>query len=181
MGYAVAVASFVLAGAAGADQGPGTAAPNTAAPNSVDRHFIADAAADGMAEVALGRLASERASSDDVKFCGRTMVDDHTRANAELSSLAAAKGVELPRDMKPEHKAAERKLRDLSGAEFDAAYMAHMAKDHEKAVRLFTRQSTSGRDPDVKAWAGRTLPTLRRHLERARELAPPRSGESHTH
>ena len=176
MKHAAAIAFLVLAGVASADQGPQaaapkTAAPNAAAPNSVDRHFMTDAAADGMAEVALGRLATEKAASPDVKSFGQMMVDDHTRANAELSSLAAAKSVDLPEDMKPEHKAAERKLRELSGAEFDSAYMTHMVKDHEKAVRAFTRQSTSGGDADLKGFAGRTLPTLRQHLERARELA----------
>ena len=145
-------------------------------PNTVDRRFMTDAAADAMAEVALGRLAAEKASSDDVKSFGRRMVGDHGKAHAELASLAAAKGVELPADLRPEHKAAERTLRGLSGPDFDAAYMAHMASEHEKAVRLFTRQASSSADPELKAWAGRTLPALRRHLERARELHSSRPG-----
>ena len=139
-------------------------------PNTVDRRFMTDAAALGMAEVALGGLAAENASSDGVRAFARRLADDHGRAGAELAALAAAKGVELPADLPPGHKAAEHKLRGLSGAGFDAAYMAQVVLDHERAVRSFTGQATSGADPELKAWAAKLLPALRRHLERARDL-----------
>jgi putative membrane protein len=156
------------------------AASLAAAPTSADRRFLSDAAADGMAEVALGNLASERAASDAVKDFGRKMVADHSKANDELKSLAAAEGVDLPAAPAPAHKALEVRLRKLSGAEFDSAYMAAMVKDHEEAVKSFTRQSTGGGDPGVKEWAGKKLPTLRRHLEAARDLAAGRES-AHRH
>jgi putative membrane protein len=133
-----------------------------------------------MAEVELGKLASEKASSDGVKGFAKKMVEDHSKANAELKSLAAAEGVELPAAPGPAHKALEARLRTRSGAEFDSAYMDAMVKDHEKAVKAFTRQSTGGGDPDVKEWAGKKLPALRRHLEMARDLAAGRKS-AHGH
>jgi putative membrane protein len=151
-----------------------------AAPTSIDRRFMSDAAADGMAEVELGKLAAEKASSDAVKDFAKRMVEDHSRANAELKALAAAEKVDLPAAPAPPHKALEARLRRLSGAEFDAAYMDAMVKDHEKAVKMFTRESTGGGDPGVKEWAGRKLPALRQHLEMARDLAAGRKS-AHRH
>jgi putative membrane protein len=165
---AAVLSSVVLAGAL------------AAAPTSADRRFMTDAAADGMAEVELGRLASEKASSDAVKEFGKKMVADHSKATEELKTLAAAEGVDLPAGPSPQHKALEARLRKLSGTQFDSAYMAAMVKDHEKAVKSFTRQSTGGGDPDVKEWAGKKLPTLRRHLEAARDLASGRK-TAHRH
>ena len=142
-----------------------------AEPSPADRKFMTDAAADGLAEVELGRLASEKAEDGDVKQFGRMMVDDHTKANAELKALAKSKDVTLPADPKPHHEALMARLSRLSGEAFDRAYMSAMVKDHEKAVRMFTRESTAGGDADVRGWAGEKVPALRQHLEQSRELA----------
>lgn len=146
-----------------------TSVPAIAAPSAADRKFMADAAADGMAEVALGKLAAEKASQKEVKDFAKMMVDDHTKANAELKSLAEKKAVKLPAEPKPAHKAVEARLARLSGAAFDKAYMAAMVKDHRKAVDMFTRQSNGAADDDLQAWATRTLPALKHHLEEAQE------------
>jgi putative membrane protein len=49
--------------------------------------------------------------------------------------------------------------------------MTMMVKDHVEDVSEFERESASGSDTDVKAWAGRTVPTLRQHLQMAQETA----------
>jgi putative membrane protein len=149
-----------------------------AAPTAADRKFMADAAAGGMAEVELGRLAADKATKSEVKEFGKMMVDDHSKANAELKSLAEQKHVTLPAGPKPEHKALEARLRKLSGAGFDDAYMTAMVNDHVKDVRAFTRESTAGGDAEVKGWAGKTLPTLKHHLEKAKEAAPKRAASA---
>jgi putative membrane protein len=64
------------------------------------------------------------------------------------------------------------RLSKLSGADFDKAYMTDMLKDHEKDVAMFEKEANSGKDADVKAWATSTLPTLRDHLQLARDTAP---------
>jgi len=126
-----------------------------------------EAAIGGMAEVELGRLATEKASNDQVKQFGQRMVADHGKASTELKALAQQKGITLPADLDSKHKQTVDKLSKLSGAAFDQAYMEEMRKDHKKDVSEFKQQAMSGSDPDVKAWAASTLPTLQEHMQMA--------------
>jgi putative membrane protein len=136
---------------------------------SADVDFIMDAAKGGMAEVELGQLAADKAASDDVKKFGQRMVSDHTKANDELKSLAQSKSITLPTEVDAKDKATHDRLAKLSGAAFDRAYMQHMLADHRKDVNEFKKESTSGKDSDVKAWASKTLPTLEEHLKMAQD------------
>lgn len=135
------------------------------------KKFVADAAQGGMMEVELGRLATQKAGSDAVRNFGMEMVQDHTRANNELKAVAARKNIEVPSDMSSSQKSTLDKLSKLSGAEFDKQYMSDMVSDHESDVKEFETQSNKGNDADVKAFAAKTLPTLQKHLQMARDVA----------
>jgi putative membrane protein len=162
--YLLMILPVAVAAASAADT-------SSAAKAGPDHKFMMDAAADGMAEVELARMASGKATRSDVKDYARMLEDDHGKANAELTSLASQKNVSLPAAPRPAHKALKAKLEGLSGAAFDNAYVGEMVKDHEKAVRLFRTEATSGKDAEVKAWAAKTLPVLETHLAKARELS----------
>ena len=98
------------------------------------------------------------------------MVDDHSKANEELMSLASSKGMTLPTALDEKHQKDVTKLSAMSGAEFDRAYSRMMLSDHNKDVKEFEKQSTKGGDADLKAFASKTLPTLQEHLQMARAL-----------
>jgi len=129
-----------------------------------DADFAKDAAIGGLAEVQLGQLATQKAADADVKAFGQRMVDDHGKANEQLKSVAQAKGIELPTDLDKKHKAVFDKLSGLDGAAFDQAYVQEMVKDHQKDVKKFQDEADKGQDPDIKAFAQQTLPTLQDHL-----------------
>lgn len=139
-------------------------AGHDAAGASQDVKFAMEAAMGGMEEVELGRLAAEKGASDEVRQFGRMMVDDHSKANQELTQLASSKGMTLPTALDPKHQEDVRKLSALSGEAFDRAYVKMMVKDHKQDVGEFQKQSTRGADPELKAFAARTLPTLQEHL-----------------
>jgi putative membrane protein len=139
---------------------------------AADKKFIEKAAQGGMAEVELGKLAADKASSDDVKKFGQRMVDDHSKANDQLKQLAESKGVQVPQDLNAKDKATKDRLSKLSGAAFDSAYMKDMVQDHTKDVSEFRRASTAAKDQDVKSFASQTLPTLEEHLKQAQSIAP---------
>jgi len=163
--------------------------------SSSDQKFVIEAAHGGMMEVELGRLATQKAASDDVKQFGQRMVDDHSKAYEELVTLASSKGIMLPKPgehhmsgdsgtdaahhglmgkehdkMMKEHHKLMSKLNGLSGAEFDREYMKLMVEDHTKDVAGFEKEAAHGDDADVKAWAGNKLPTLKEHLQMARDI-----------
>jgi putative membrane protein len=146
---------------------PATTAPTTGS----DTAFVNTVAMDGMAEVELGRLAVQKAKSPEVKQFAQRMVADHSKANVELKQLASNKNVTLPAEPNAQQKADKDRLSKLSGAEFDREYMTMMTAGHDKAVAAFEDESRNGKEPDVKAWSSKTLPTLREHQTLAKQIA----------
>ena len=168
----VALTSFGLTPGAFAQMSE-TSTGNTASGlSSADRTFVKEAAQGGMAEVELGQLAVQKASSPDVKQFGQRMVDDHSKANDQLKQVASEKGVTLPSKLSVKDAATKAKLEKLSGDSFDRAYMKDMVKDHTKDVSAFQKESQNGQDPAVKNFASQTLPTLQDHLNQAQSIAP---------
>jgi putative membrane protein len=132
-----------------------------------DNSFVTKAAEGGMAEVELGNLAVQKASDPKVKEFGQRMVTDHTKADDQLKSVAASKGITLPTALDSKDEATKHRLENLSGAAFDHAYMEDMVRDHKTDVSEFKRESDHGSDPDVKTFASQTLPILQQHLQLA--------------
>ena len=147
---------------------PNTSNANAAA--TAQGNFYIEAAQGGLAEVELGKLAAQKAQSPEVKSFGQMMVADHGKANAELQTVAGRKQMALPATPAPSHQATMTQLQGLSGAEFDKAYVSAMVAAHEKDVALFERQAASDGDPDAQAFAAKTLPTLKKHLEAIKDI-----------
>ena len=148
----------------------GASAPAGASAKAVpaaDKAFAQKAAIGGMAEVAMGKLAQQKAQSDQVKQFGSRMVTDHSKANDELKQIASSKGITLPAEPDAQHKSKMAKMEKLSGAAFDRAYMDDMVGDHKHDVGEFRTEANSGKDADLKAFASKTLPTLEDHLKMA--------------
>ena len=115
----------------------------------------------------LSKLAQSKAASETVKSFGKRMEQDHSKANDELRKLAADKGVQLATALDSKHKSKVDKLAKLSGADFDKRFMSDMVSDHKSAVKEFQKQADKGKDADLKQFAGKTLPTLKDHLQLA--------------
>jgi len=135
--------------------------------SSGDKKFMEKAAAGGMAEVELGQLAQQKAYSDQVKQFGARMAQDHSKANEELKQLATSKGVQVPASLDKDAQKDKAKLEKLSGADFDREYMKMMVDDHKDDVSAFEKTAKSGKDPELKSFAAKTLPTLQEHKQLA--------------
>jgi putative membrane protein len=144
------------------------AKPASGAVKMADKNFLTHAAQGGEAEVELGRLAQQKAADAQVKAFGQRMETDHSKAGSELRALIAQKGLTIPGGLPPEALPLKNRLDKLQGATFDQAYMRAMVDDHTKAVREFEMAAKST-DPDIKAFAEKTLPTLRDHLKMAQD------------
>jgi putative membrane protein len=148
-----------------------SAAPALAALSAADKTFATEAAHGGLAEVQMGQLAIQKASSPQVKQFAQRMVQDHTQANQELMQLGKSENLTLPTQIDATHKSEMDRLTALSGNAFDTAYMQQMVRDHQTTVADFQKQAQSGTDAALKAFAQKQLPILQQHLQMAQASA----------
>ena len=141
-----------------------------------DRKFIQEAASSGMFEVQAAQLATTKASDPNVKSFAGMLIDQHTKANDELVKLANAKGVELPAAPQRSLRSDIEKMGKKEGQEFDREFVRNVGiKAHEKDIKLFEKAGKDLKDPELKAFVQKTLPTLKEHLAMAQKL--PQAGK----
>ena len=158
-----------------ADSTNEAAADNTASDSASvatedDAEFAVNAANGGMAEVALSKIAEEKATDPKVKEFAKQMITDHSKANDELKTLAASKNITLPSAPNEEKQKAASNLGSKSGADFDKAYIAQMKKDHDQTVKLFEDAQKDVKDAELKAFIDKTLPVIKAHAEHVKSL-----------
>jgi putative membrane protein len=132
--------------------------------------FVRQAAVTNKAEVKLAELAQERGSNESVKEFARMMVEDHSKADNELTQIAKEHSVNVPTQLDAKHRALYNRLSKLSGEAFDRAYSKAMVDGHKQAVAMFQARANNGRNTDLRVWAANTLPKLRHHLEMALDM-----------
>jgi putative membrane protein len=135
-----------------------------------EQEFAQKAAEGGLMEVQLGQLAQQQAKDQQVVGFGQRMVQDHGQANEKLMPIAEQKAIQLPQELSGDAQQKYEEMRQLSGAQFDEAYMDEMVEDHETDIELFEHQAESGKDPDLRTFAEGALPMLREHLELAKQV-----------
>lgn len=131
-----------------------------------DRNFLEKAAKSGHKEVAVSQAVVSRLVTPGAKDFAQMMIADHTAANTELQALAAKRGVTLPM---PENNTQRAWAKNKANDDLDEDYLEEMVDDHEDAVALFKRGAKS-KDPEIAAFAAKTLPKLEQHLQTARTL-----------
>jgi putative membrane protein len=139
--------------------------------STTDTTFLNEAARAGAEEVNAGQLAQTKATSPAVRRFAARMVADHTAVDQQL---AQSKSITPTTDPDSAHTTMLTQLQGMHGRAFDRAYMTGQVDDHQNAVTLFENEAQNGTDPDLKAFAQKTLPTLQQHLAMARQLAPRR-------
>ena len=152
------------------------------ADSNPDATFYKKAAEGGIAEVDAGNLAEQKGDNQPVKDFGAMLVKDHTAANDKLKALhtaindklqalAASKNISLPTSASIGEMGTKAKLEVLSGETFDKSFLKTEIKDHRGAIALFKEEIAAGQDPDAKAFASATLPTLKMHLHTVKTIA----------
>lgn len=140
--------------------------------NDRDTAMFKQIAESHLAEISAGKLAEEKASSNEVKSFAKKMVDDHTKALDDLKQLAQSKGVTLPTEANSQHMAEEKRLRALSGAKFDQQYMQQAGdRAHKDTHRLLQRAASRAEDADLKNYASKAAGTVETHQQMAKETS----------
>lgn len=136
-----------------------------------DESFFKNAAEAGISEVQAGKLAEAKGTSTAVKDFAAMMVKDHSAANAKLKKIAMSKGVELPTEPSMMQKAKAKKTDMKSGDSFDKDYIQGQIKAHQDTIDLLQKEIESGKDPEARAFASDTLPTVKMHLQKIEQIA----------
>ena len=136
-----------------------------------DKAFLRKAAEGGMAEVQLGQMAQQKASSQDVRQFGEKMVQDHSQLDQQLKPIAEQQGVRPPKALSKKDEATLKKLEGLSGQQFDHAYIEAMLKDHKKDLKEFKETANRTQNPQLKDAAQRGAQVIESHLQDIQQIA----------
>jgi putative membrane protein len=129
-----------------------------------DAIFAVNAANGGMTEIALSNMAVAKSINTKVRDFATMMVTDHSKAGDELKGIAQNKNITLPDSVDNNSKKAIDALSKVSVTNFDKAYVSQMIDDHKAAVKLFKDAAKNVKDPDLKAFADKTLLVIQSHL-----------------
>ena len=146
------------------------ASVNLLAEDTIDAdEFVKKASAKGLAEIETSKLALKKSQSADVQKFAQTMIDDHTKANQELATIARNKKLDTSDDAKLMDKTKATVLKQREGESFEEAYANNQVKAHKQTISLF-QKATNLQDAELRAFAQKTLPKLQHHLQMAQEL-----------
>src|SRR5256885_11152095 len=139
-------------------------------PSTAD--FVKQVAISDMFEIESSKLAQQKGNAAEKTFASQ-MVTDHTKTSTELKGLVSSGKVkaELPTALDSSHQSKLDKLKAADGKDFSSDFDSMQAGAHKDAVSLFERYAKGGDNPDLKNWAGETLPALKHHLEMAQDLS----------
>jgi putative membrane protein len=107
-----------------------------------------------------------------VRSFAATLINHHASASNELLYMLQARGMAAPMLGNDQRKTLNQ-LAKLHGARFDREFMEQVGlRNQQDDVLYFEKASQWARDPQIKAWIDRNLPTLRYHLTTAEAVKP---------
>ena len=148
----------------------GAAGAKLAAPSEA-ASFLGQAVGGQQSEIELGQLAMQKAGNEQVKQFGTRMVQDHQKAQQEIRQLATKEGVSLRIEPSEQHQQQKAQLSQLSGKEFDRAYITLMLRDHTKNMKHFEQHALVEPNQEIRQWTASALPVIKQHLEKVKTIA----------
>jgi putative membrane protein len=148
---------------------------------ATDATFITAATQGGLTEVAEAQTALKQTHNPAIVSYANQMVSFHTQANQNLAAIAVKKGVTPPASPSDAQTQEATALQSETGRKFNHDYIADQIAGHQAAVSAFQDEATNGTDPDLKAFAQSSLPTVQQHLAMAQSLEAKMSGHGGRH
>ena len=170
--FVIAFGCILLAGPALAQSAGEKTGVNSVlgiSPSTAD--FVKEVATSDMFEIQSATLAQDKGNAAEKNFAAQ-MIADHTKTSADLKQLVSSGKVkaDLPTALDSSHQSKLDKLKGASGKDFSSDFDSDQVSAHKDAVSLFERYAKGGDNSDLKDWAGKTIPTLKHHLEMAESL-----------
>ena len=132
-----------------------------------ETEFVVRAANSDLFEIQTGQKASARGTITEVRELGQHLVTDHTASSNQLKTLATQKKITVPDSLDADKKVIRDRIASKTGTAFDKEFTNAQIVSHDEAISLYEKASTDLQDPDLKAFATKTLPALKMHREHA--------------
>jgi putative membrane protein len=136
-----------------------------------DATFIQDAMKANRLETELSKMALTKSQNSDVRGFAQQLSTDHTDASGRVKDLLERIRVKAPSDdLQPEQKQIRDQLTSATGSDFDEQFVKVMVDGHQKVIAAYEQEATQGSNAALRQYAQAMLPTLRNHLDIAKEL-----------
>lgn len=139
-------------------------------PDEASSRFLVRAANSGMTEVMLSNVAKDRSTRQPIKDIAQMLVADHQMVNGQVKTLAQQRNITLPDSISQESKKTHDDVVAKRGTDFDKKYLDQMISNHEESINLFEGVLNDTNDAGVRTFAQNTLPKLREHLEKLKQI-----------
>jgi putative membrane protein len=132
-----------------------------------------------LTEIALGKMAEEKASMSEVRAYADQLVQDHTNVDETVVAMAEKTGAHLQNGAAAQRegrreiaheKRLERKLKSASGPDFDRLFLQQTSSDHERLIRKLQQDREDASDDELEALIDKMIPILEQHRELAQIL-----------
>jgi putative membrane protein len=133
--------------------------------------FVTRASVGNLFAIAESELALSRADASEVKFFAQQLIDDHEKAKAALDSAADGSGAKIATTLDGDHEARVTALQNISGDDFDKAYIADQSENHSNALTLYADYMLLGDNAKLKALAIKMIPITQGQLNKAQALS----------
>ncbi|SCL70835.1 DUF4142 domain-containing protein [Micromonospora chersina] len=160
------LAALVLVGLA-----PAAAAQAAAQPSTQDSQYLQAVHQVNLFEITAGNLAQQKGQNQQVKDLGKMFVTDHTQLDQTVQSTAQQLNVQLPSDPTADQQKVLDRLNNLSGAEFDKAWVTAQLAGHVQAIQATQTEISQGSEQSVVQIAQDALPVLQAHYDALVALA----------
>jgi putative membrane protein len=144
---------------------------NSGEASQADKMFVSRSLQSDMAEIQLGQLTLQKSKNEQVKQFAREMIDDHSQLGDKVKVFAKQIGVEIPNQVSKKDKAIIAKFQELSGSEYDQAYIKEMVKNHKKYLSELQMEGATGQDEAVKDAASQIHQVIAQHLQMIDQIA----------
>ncbi|MEH0819401.1 MULTISPECIES: DUF4142 domain-containing protein [Micromonospora] len=160
------LAALVVVGLA-----PAAASQAAAQPSTQDTQYLQAVHQVNLFEITAGNLAQQKGQNQQVKDLGKMFVTDHTQLDQTVQSTAQQLNVQLPADPTADQQKVLDKLNNLSGAEFDKAWVTAQLAGHVQAIQATQTEISQGSEQSVVQIAQDALPVLQAHYDALVALA----------
>lgn len=133
--------------------------------------FVTQASSSNNLNILAGTAAAEKGVNQAVKDFGTESIAEHTQADADLTALAASKGIAISTSLISVHQSNLNILNQFTGETFDQMFAELMILNQQETVNLYEAAAQSVDDADLKQYAATRLPALQASLQKARNLS----------